>query len=331
MNLNDPLLLLLLLVIPPYIWWSVRRADRGGMKYSSINQLKKLKPTRTVRLRFVPLALRTITLFLIVISLARPQKGIEHTKMPTEGIDIELIIDVSTSMLAEDFTLGGKRQNRLEVVKSVVQDFIKDRYNDRIGMVIFAGRAYTQCPLTMDYGILLQFLEQAKIGMIEDGTAIGSAIAVGLNRIKDVPAKNKVMILLTDGRNNAGKIDPLTAAEMARTLGVKIYTIGAGSKGLAPYPMQDFFGNRVYQRVPVDIDEATLKKIAQITAGKYFRATDTRSLKEIYQEIDELEKTEVEVKIYMEYTELFPFFLSPGLLLLFLEIIISNTWLRRLP
>lgn len=331
MSLNDPLLLLLLLILPLYIWWSIRRSGKGGMKYSSVSELKKLKPARTVRLRFIPLFLRTAALFLIVVSLARPQKGIEHTKMPTEGIDMELIIDVSTSMLAEDFTLKGKRQNRLEAVKSVVQDFIRGRYNDRIGMVIFAGRAYTQCPLTMDYGILLQFLEQAKIGSVEDGTAIGSAIAVGLNRIKDVPGKTKIMILLTDGRNNAGKVDPLTAAEMARTLGVKIYTIGAGTKGLAPYPTQDFFGNKVYQRIRVDIDEATLKKIAQITGGKYFRATDTKSLKEVYQEIDELEKTEVEVKIYMEYSELFPYFLLPGLFLLIAGVIISNTWLRRLP
>lgn len=331
MTFNNPLILLLSLLIPLYLWYKLRRPKEGVILYSSIEQVKKIKPSSTIKLRQLPIYLRSFALFLVIVSLARPQKGIEHTKMPTEGIDIVLALDISTSMLAEDFTLNGKRANRLAAVKPIVREFIEDRSNDRIGMVVFAGRPYTQCPLTLDYGILLQFLDKVEIGMVEDGTAIGSALATCINRLKDIPGKSRVVILLTDGRNNMGKIDPLTAAETAKAMGVKVYTIGAGTKGMAPYPVTDFFGNKVYQRIPADIDEDTLKQIAQITGGMYFRATDTESLKEIYKEIDQMEKTKVEVKIYMEYKELFTYFLLPGLGLLLLEIIISNTWLRRLP
>lgn len=326
MIFNDPLALILVLLIP-----FLRRRKGGTVLFSSIDEVKKIKPSTTIRLRHIPLWLRNTALFLIIISLARPQKGIEHTKMPTEGIDIVLTIDVSTSMLAEDFTLNGKRANRLAALKPIVRDFIQGRINDRIGMVVFAGRPYTQCPLTLDYGILLQFLDNIEIGMVEDGTAIGSALATSVNRLVDLPGKSKVAILLTDGRNNMGKIDPLTSAETAKAMGIKVYTIGTGTKGLAPYPVTDFFGNRVYQRVPVDIDEDTLKQVAQTTGGMYFRATDTESLKEIYREIDQMEKTTAEIKIYMEYKELFPYFLLPGLGFLLLEIIISNTWLRKIP
>jgi Ca-activated chloride channel family protein len=301
------------------------------MQFSSINEAKKIKPSLTVRLRQLPLWTRCAVLVFIIISLARPQKGIEHITVPTEGIDIILALDVSTSMLAEDFTLNGKRANRLAAVKPIVKDFIEGRINDQIGIVIFAGRPYTQCPLTLDYGILFQFLNDIEIGMVEDGTAIGSAIATCINRLKNIEGKSKIIILLTDGRNNTGKIDPLTAAEMAKSFGIKIYTIGAGTKGMAPYPVMDPFGNKVYTRLSVDIDEDTLKKIADITGGEYFRATDTAGLKEIYKQIDQMEKRKSETKIYMEYKELFPYFLIPGLALLLLEIVISNTWLKKLP
>lgn len=331
MRFNDPLILIFILLVPLYLWYKLGRSKEGAILFSSIEQIKKIKPSLTIKIRHIPLWLRSFAFVLVIVSLARPQKGIEHTKVPTEGIDIVLALDVSTSMLAEDFTLNGKRVNRLAVLKPIVRDFIQGRFNDRIGMVVFAGRPYTQCPLTLDYGILTQFLEKIEIGMVEDGTAIGSALATCINRLKDLPGKSKVAILLTDGRNNMGKIDPLTAAEMAHTCGIKVYTIGAGIKGLAPYPVTDFFGNKVYQRIPVDIDEDTLKKIAQATGGMYFRATDTESLKEIYKEIDQMEKTKAEIKIYMEYKELFPYFLVPGLFLLILEILINNTWLRRIP
>lgn len=331
MTLSNPLLLLLTLIIPLYVWFKFRTKQEGVMKFSSVEEVRKIKPSLSIKLRHIPVWLRSAALVFIIISLARPQKGIEHTNIPTEGIDIVLALDVSTSMLAEDFTLNGKRANRLAAIKPIVKKFIENRANDQIGMIVFAGRPYTQCPLTLDYGILLQFLDKVEIGMIEDGTAIGSALATCVNRLKDLPAKSKIIILLTDGRNNTGKIDPLTAAEIAKTLKIKVYTIGAGAKGMAPYPVMDPFGNRVYTRVSIDLDEDTLKQIAQITGGMYFRATDTESLKEIYSQIDQMEKTKAEIKIYMEYKELFPWFLIPGLFLLILEIVISNTWLKKIP
>lgn len=331
MTFNNPSVLLLLFFIPLYLYFKLHTQKEAAMKFSNVEQAKKIRPSLTIKLRHIPLWIRSLVFVFIITALARPQKGIEHTKMPTEGIDIILALDVSTSMYAEDFTLNGKSINRLAVIKPIVKEFIKDRTSDQIGMIVFAGRPYTQCPLTLDYGILSQFLDKVEIGMVEDGTAIGSAIATCINRLKGLPGKSKIVILLTDGRNNMGKIDPLTAAEMAKTMGVKIYTIGAGAKGLAPYPVMDPFGNKTYTRISVDIDEDTLKQIAQITSGMYFRATDTEGLREIYKQIDQMEKTKIEVKIYMEYKELFPYFLIPGLFLLILEIIISNTWLRKIP
>ncbi|MBU0682737.1 MAG: VWA domain-containing protein, partial [Candidatus Omnitrophica bacterium] len=216
-------------------------------------------------------------------------------------------------------------------VKNVLSDFVPKRPNDRIGMVAFAALAYTVCPLTLDHDWLEKNLERVNIGMIEDGTAVGSAITAALNRVKDSPAKEKIIILLTDGRNNAGRISPIAAAEAAKALGVKIYTIGAGTKGLAPYPVQDMFGNTVLRSVRIDMDEDLLKKIAEETGGEYFRATDTASLKKIYAKIDKLETTPIEESGYNIYRELFMFLLVPGLLLLVLETVLSNTLLRRIP
>jgi Ca-activated chloride channel family protein len=266
-----------------------------------------------------------------VIALARPQKGKVEAKITTEGIDIVLAVDVSGSMLAEDFQIGGEHQNRLYVVKQVVRDFIEERINDRIGIVVFAARPYTLCPLTLDHGWLIQQLDQAEIGMIEDGTAIGSAIATATNRIRASTAKSRIIILLTDGRNNAGRIDPITAADAASALSVKIYTIGAGTKGLAPYPVRDFFGNKVYRQVKIEIDDESLKRIAEKTEGMYFRATDTDSLREIYREIDEMEKTEIEATEYMEYKEFYPHLLILAIISFVLEIGLANTRFRRLP
>jgi Ca-activated chloride channel family protein len=256
---------------------------------------------------------------------------LQESKIESEGIDIVLAIDTSTSMLAEDFELGGKRENRLEVVKEVVREFITQRNSDRIGIVAFASRAYTVSPLTLDYGWLMQSLERVKIGMIEDGTAIGSGLSSALNRLKDTTAKGKVVILLTDGRNTAGRISPITAAEDAAALDIKAYTIGAGTKGLAPYPAQDLFGNKVYRQVSIEIDEQILRKIAENTGAQYFRATDTESLKAIYESIDTLEKTTIEETGYREYKELFHLFLIPGLVLLLLEIVLKKSLLRSLP
>jgi Ca-activated chloride channel family protein len=268
---------------------------------------------------------------LLVIALARPQYGNEQTKVTTEGIDIVLTVDVSGSMLAEDFEIGGRRYNRLYIVKQVVKDFIRKRSNDRIGLVVFAGRAYTQCPMTLDYGMLLQLLEKVEIGMVEDGTAIGSAIGSSVDRLRGTKAKSKVIVLLTDGRNNAGEIDPFTAAEIAKAFGIKIYTIGAGTKGLAPFPAVDLFGNKITKQVKVDIDDEALREIARITDGKYYRATDTESLREIYSEIDKLEKTETEVTQYTEYHEVFHYFLLPAFGLLLFELGLKKTKFRKIP
>jgi len=275
--------------------------------------------------------IRAVVVILVMLTLARLQSPIEQAERYTEGIDIVLALDCSTSMLAEDFKVGGQRMNRLDVIKDVVDDFINDRPNDRIAMVAFAARAYTVCPLTLDHSWLLKNLERVRIGMIEDGTAVGSAIATSLNRLKDSQTKEKIVIELTDGRNNVGDISPVTAAEAAKALGIKVYTIGAGSKGVVPYPVKDFFGNKTYQGIEIDLDEDTLMKIASETDAKYFRATDTESLKNIYKEIDKMEKTPMKEKGYVEYKELFPIFLIPAIFLLFIEIILDNTIFRKIP
>lgn len=316
-------------VVPHFL--RKKRDSAPGIRFPSDGLLKGLGTTFRIRLAFGAVFIRAAALVLIVVATAGPQSVTKESKIQTEGIDIVLAVDVSTSMLAEDFKLGGKRENRLEVVKDVVKEFINGRRNDRIGIVAFAARAYTVCPLTLDYGWLLRNLERLKIGMIEDGTAIGSGTSSALNRLKDTETKGKVVILLTDGRNNAGRISPLTAAETGSALKIKIYTIGAGTKDLAPYPVKDFFGNTVYRPVKIDIDEDVLIKIAAKTDAKYFRATDTKSLRKIYREIDRLEKTKIEEKFFFEYRELFHLFLIPGVALLFIGIVLSNTVLRKLP
>ena len=331
MIFQDPFFLVLIPIGILLLLFAKKKRKSPGIRFSSDEFVRAIKPSWKVSLSRKLVFLRILGVCLLVAALARPQSSIEEINIQTEGIDIVLAIDCSTSMLAEDFEVNGKRINRLDIAKDVVSDFIKGRKHDRIGMVAFAGRAYTICPLTLDYGWLLQNLDRVKIGMMEDGTAIGSGLSSSLNRLKDTKAKSKVIILLTDGVNNAGKISPLTAAEAAKALGIKVYTIGAGTKGLAPYPMKDGFGNVVYQPVKIEIDEKTLKKIASETDGRYYRATDTESLRKIYREINKLEKTPIEEKGYLEYEELFPYFLMAGLVLLLLEIILNNSILRRIP
>ena len=274
--------------------------------------------------------LRCLAVTLFVVALARPQSGTKASEVLTEGIDIILCLDTSGSMQALDFKWRNERQNRLQVVKRVVSDFIRGRKNDRIGMVVFGEEAFTQCPLTLDYGVLLNFLDQVEIGIAGDSTAIGSALGTCVNRLKELKSKSKVVILLTDGRNNAGRVSPETAAEIAKTFHIKTYTIGVGTEGEVPFLVDTIFGKKyVYQRV--DLDEDTLKGIARITGGKYFKATNTRALEEIYKQIDTLEKTKVEVKEYMEYQELFVWFLFPGLACILLEVILGNTRFRKIP
>ncbi len=331
MSFQDPWILIMAPVVAALMIYSWRTESHPAFRFSTGRLLDGLSSTYKVKLYRGIIFFRIAALVLIIFALGRPQLIIEESEIETEGIDIVLAIDTSTSMLAEDFELGGSRANRLEAVREVVSDFIDNRHSDRIGIIAFASRAYTVSPLTLDYGWLVQNLERVKIGMIEDGTAIGLGMSSALNRLKDTEAKSKVVILLTDGRNNAGRISPLTAAEAAGALDIKVYTIGAGTRGLAPYPAQDRFGNTVYRSVRIDIDEETLKKIAEKTGARYFRATDTESLRDIYAEIDELEKTPIEEKGYVEYRELFYLFLLPGLFLLVLEILLRNTLLRRIP
>ena len=331
MTFREPLAFLLLLAIPPLIYFHFRKTQGGSIKFSSIESLKPISPSWTNWGKEGLLFLRCVVIVLIAFAMARPQKGVEESKLVSEGIDIVLAIDISGSMQAEDFQIAGERHNRLYVVKDVVRDFIKGRQNDRIGIVVFAGRPYTLCPLTLDYGWLIQNLDRAQIGMLEDGTAIGSAIATGLNRLRESTAKSKVLILLTDGRNNAGRISPETAANVAKTINVKIYTIGAGTKGMAPFPALDLFGNKVYQPVKIEIDDESLTKIARETGGKYFRATDTAKLRDIYSEIDKMEKTKIETSQYIEYREFYPYFLISALVGFLVELALANTLFRKLP
>ncbi len=272
--------------------------------------------------------LRLMVLLLVIVALARPQKGQEREQVLAPATDIMLCVDTSSSMEALDF----KPKNRLEAAKDVIKEFIKNRPHDRIGLVVFSGLAFTQCPLTLDHGALLGFMDHVKIGMIgEDGTAIGSGIATAVSRLKDSAAKSKMIVLLTDGRNNQGAVDPVTAAKTSAAFGIKIYTIGAGAPGGAVYPVDDpFFGKR-YVTLPEDLDEDTLRQVANATHGLYFRATDLKSLKNIYAEIDEMEKTDIQVDTFAEYKDLYPPLLMLAFMLFVIEITLSQTLLRRFP
>lgn len=321
-----------LLVIPfVYIFKFFRKRGTSSLRFSNGTLVNDLKPTWKIALSQKMMYLRAGCLVFLIVAAARPQSVTEETKIYIEGVDIVLAVDVSSSMRAMDFEMRGGRIDRLEAVKYVVEDFIQRRPNDKIGMVAFSALAYTICPITLDHSWLEKNLERVKIGMIEDGTAIGSAITASLNRMKDTESKEKIIILLTDGRNNAGRISPMVASEAAHALGVRIYTIGAGTKGMAPYPVKDMYGNTVLKPVEIQIDEELLQKIAETTGGEYFRATDTKELENIYDRIDQLEKTPIEESGYNVYEELFPFFLFPGICLLFLEIFLVNTFLRRIP
>ncbi|MCK5571772.1 MAG: VWA domain-containing protein, partial [Bacteroidetes bacterium] len=295
------------------------------VRYSSLVPFASISPRLRERLQHFPALLRLVALSLLLVALARPQVVSEGEDIYTEGIDIVLLLDISGSMLAEDF-----QPNRIEAAKDVAQKFVDGRSNDRIGLVVFAGQSFTQCPMTLDYRVLKLLLRLVKPGMVEDGTAIGMGIAQGVNRVKDSESKSKVMILLTDGVNNRGEIDPLTAAQLAQTFVIRIYTIGVGTVGEAPYPVQTPFGTR-YQNVPVDVDEETLQTIADMTGGQYYRATNNRTLKRIYAEIDRMEKTRIEVKAYRSYSELFYAWAGLGLALVLLEVGLAGTLLRKQP
>jgi len=317
------------LVVLAMLWHYLRRRPRhsASVRYSDLSLVKSGPKTMRQKLRPLVYLLRILTVAAFFVALARPQAGNERRDIETEGIDIILALDVSGSMTAEDFT----PHNRLFVAKEEITKFINRRTNDRIGLVVFAASSFTQCPLTLDYGALKNFLDQVEFGMIDDGTAIGLAIANAINRLRDSDAKSKVIILLTDGVNNVWEIDPITAANIAETMGVKIYTIGAGKPGNVMRPVYDpIFGKR-YVYTPNEIDEESLKEIADITGGRYFRARSGEELEQIYAEIDQLEKTKIEVHEYIQYEELFFGWLVAGFALLLLEMFLGQTYFRKIP
>ncbi len=331
-SFKDPWLLWFIPVCVAGMIYLLKRQRPVSFRFSSVNIMKDVKVSWRARaLKWLPF-LRLFVLVLFLLALAGPRQILQQTEIKTEGIDIILAIDASGSMAAQDFVIKGRRVNRLAVVKDVVKDFISQRRGDRIGIVVFAARAYTISPLTTDYDWIKMNLDRVELGLIrEDGTAIGSALATSLTRLKERDVKSKIVILLTDGKNNAGQFQPLDAAKAARALGIKVYTIGAGSKGRVPFPVQDLFGRTIMQNVRIDMDEGLLKELASISDGQYFRATDTESLKDIYNEIDRLEKTEREETGYKEYKQLFPFILLGAMLLLTIEVTLRWTVLMTLP
>jgi Ca-activated chloride channel family protein len=317
------LLILPVLMIVWYIW--KQRHLQASLRLSSSEGFNKAPKTLKVYLRHLPFALRIIAIVFVIIALARPQTTNSWNTSETEGIDIVMDLDISTSMLAQDL-----KPDRIQAAKEVAASFINGRPTDNIGLVVFAGESFTQCPLTTDHAVLLNLLKDVRCGMIEDGTAIGHGLATAVSRLKDSQAKSKIIILLTDGTNNRGEIAPVTAAEIAQTYGIRVYTVGVGTQGTAPYPIQTSIGVQ-YQNIPVEIDEAVLTKIAQITGGLYFRATDTAKLKAIYAEIDQLEKTKMSVQEYSKKYEQYSFFALIGLLFFVLELLTRYTILKNIP
>ncbi len=317
----------LILLIVPIIYFLIKKRKQSVIRFSSLNEIKKLNAYGAVRTRWLVYALRCVAFSLMITALARPQAVEAEREFETKGIDIVIALDISGSMLAEDYKPG----NRITVAIEEAKKFIKTRENDRIGLVVFARKGYTQCPLTLDYQVLIQLLDQVEIGMIKDGTAIGLGIGTAVNRLRDSKAKSKVIILITDGENNAGNVDPITAAELAKSFGIRIYTICIGKGGLVPFPIEDpIFGKR-YVQAEVKIDEKTLKRIADIADGHYFPAGDAEALAKAYKEINQLERSEVKVKEYSSYRELYHLFLIPGVLLLLLETALTNTIFLKLP
>lgn len=330
--LAEPWWLLLLLALPVVALLRGKRRGAPAAIFPSAGVMKKLGRVRHASAGALLASLLYPALALLILALARPQRVSSIAERKASGIDILVAVDVSRSMLAEDFSVGGQRANRLEAIKQVTRDFITGRPNDRIGIVAFAGQPYLVSPLTLDHEWLLANLERLKIGLVEDGTAIGSAIASATNRLKDRDSKSKLLVLLTDGDSNAGRVPPKTAADAAAAVGVKIYTIGAGTRGMAPYPVgKDMFGELIYRNMQVEFNEESLKEIANVSGGKYFRAVDTPSLVEVFDQIDKLEKTVIETQQYRKFDELFAWLAAPGAFLLATGVALSQTVWRRIP
>lgn len=326
LSFAQPLYFGLLLLIPFIIWWQLRSKtkDNPAVRLTTLAGIAKVKPTWRVRFRPILFALRLLAFAALSIALARPQSSNTTENIDSEGVDIVLSIDVSGSMLAEDF-----QPNRIEAAKKVAMQFVDARPTDRLGLVIFSGESFTQCPITIDHNVLKEQLSQIKSGVLQDGTAIGMGLATGVDRLRYAKGKSRVLILLTDGVNNTGLIDPMTALEIAKSYKVRVYTIGVGSMGQAPYPVQTPFGIQK-QMMPVQIDEPLLKKISAETGGKYYRATNNTSLATIYKDIDKLEKTKVEISSYKHYAELFFPFALLAIVCLLLEMTLRYTIFRSI-
>lgn len=330
MEFGQPSILLLLILVPFLLFWyyKIGNKQEASIRFSNLDLIPNEVVQQSSRLHLIFIIVKIVVMLLIIIALARPRLIDSKQKTKTEIIDILLVIDRSSSMLAQDF-----KPNRLEAAKEVAKTFIKDRIGDRLGTIIFAGDSYINCPLTRDTNVLLDFINEITIvdGEIEqDGTAIGMAIANSINRLRDSSAKSKIIILLSDGSNNKGELDPITAAELASKFGIKIYTIAAGTHGYAPYPVTDVWGRKTLRQMQVDVDEETLMAIAEITNGKFFRATDNESLENIYKKINQLERTEIEVTEYFNYIDLYSWFTIPASLLSILLLIISRAFFGKL-
>lgn len=324
---NIYFLYLLLAIIPMVVYYLFKLKDgRASIQISTISSLINAPRTAKYYLRHLPFVLRTIAFALFVFAMAKPQLASSEDTVSAEGVDIVIALDISGSMLARDFT-----PDRISAAKDVATKFIIDRRTDQLGLVVFAGESFTQSPLTTDHATLINLLNQVDNSAIEDGTAIGNGLATAVARLKESASKSKVIILLTDGVNNAGQVAPITAAEIAETYGIKVYTIGVGTTGTAPYPVMDPWGNVTFAQAKVEIDEEMLQQIAEKTGGKYFRATSNDKLQAIYDQINALEKTKIEVQNFVSYRELFPLFLIIGILLLLMEIVIKYLYLRQIP
>jgi Ca-activated chloride channel family protein len=334
MTFGHPYLLLLLLALPVLAWLKGKRGQPPAFVYSSVQLVRAILNVTQTRSGGFLAALRWLTLALLIVAMAQPRLTKSETKVTASGVDIAVALDMSGSMISEDFEQHGKRVNRFNMARQVLSQFIDKRPNDRIGLVVFASEAFIATPLTLDHDFLQANLERLQIGVIDENrTAIGSALSTAINRLRDLKSKSKIIILMTDGQNNAGKVAPLTVAEAAKALGVKVYTIGVGMRGQAPMPAgrNPFTGETMYHMVPVDIDEDTLQKIAEMTGGKYYRADNTQKFQAIYAEIDKLEKTEVDIRKFSHHQELFAWVITPGLGVLLLEILLRHTVWRRLP
>ncbi|MBO4481773.1 MAG: VWA domain-containing protein [Bacteroidales bacterium] len=326
MTFAHPWILLGLLLIPLMVaWWIWRyRKQEAAVQHSDIDVFDGVNKTLRVRLRWFPYALRIIAVAAMIVALARPQSRLSRQEMKVEGIDIVMAIDISGSMLAEDFS-----PNRLEAAKKVAADFIEGRKSDRMGLVVFAGEAFTQVPLTIDHHVLLKQLGSLKSGIVRDGTALGDGLATAINRIKDSEAKSKVIILLTDGVNNQGSVDPQSAAEIAAMYGIRLYTIGVGSLGKAPYPFRDQFGRVHYQNIDVEIDEPLMQQMAASTGdGRYFRATNKKALQQIFSQIDDMEKSKIDVTQYAQTRDEHGRWLWIALIAIIAELLIRWGWMK---